>query len=130
MNITGKEYRVLNVVPGRARPLVVKMNTTLSSSLAAKAPGYAKLQRQMHDALRAQHPEWILPNGDCPTCGSYESRLVELLTVSLAPKPAVGTADFSMPGAYAEATKIVFPPSPWEPDSSFMNCFCEQKPTT
>ena len=24
-----------------------------------------RLQREMHDALRAQHPDWILPNGDC-----------------------------------------------------------------
>ena len=40
---------------------------------------YAQLQRVIHDALRAQHPDWILPNGDCPTCDSYESRFAELL---------------------------------------------------
>jgi hypothetical protein len=40
---------------------------------------YAELQRQIHDDLRIQHPEWIKPNGDCPTCESYESRLAELL---------------------------------------------------
>jgi hypothetical protein len=48
-----------------------------------KAPdeigSYAELQRQIHDALRAEHPEWVQPNGDCPTCESYESRLAELL---------------------------------------------------
>jgi len=48
-----------------------------------KAPdeigSYAELQRQIHDALRAEHPEWIQSNGDCPTCESYESRLAELL---------------------------------------------------
>ena len=43
---------------------------------------YAELQRQIHDALRVQHPEWIEPNGDCPTCESYESRLAELLRLS------------------------------------------------
>jgi hypothetical protein len=85
------------------------MNTTLSSSFAEKAPAYPQLQREMHDALRAQHPDWILPNGDSPTCDSYESRLVELLTLSLASKPAVGPADFGMPAACAEARKIVFP---------------------
>jgi hypothetical protein len=40
---------------------------------------YAELQRQIHDALRAEHPEWIQSNGDCPTCESYEARLAELL---------------------------------------------------
>jgi hypothetical protein len=29
-----------------------------------------------------QHPEWIEPTGDCPTCESYESRLAELLGLS------------------------------------------------
>jgi hypothetical protein len=43
---------------------------------------YAQLRRDIHDALRAQHPEWILPNGDCPTCESYESRLAELLRLT------------------------------------------------
>jgi hypothetical protein len=33
----------------------------------------------MHDALRQQHPEWVQPNGDCPTCESYEARFAELL---------------------------------------------------
>jgi hypothetical protein len=43
------------------------MNTTHSSSLAVEVPAYAQLQREMHDALLAQHPDWILPDGDCPT---------------------------------------------------------------
>jgi hypothetical protein len=64
----------------RARePLVVRMNTTASSTLVAEVPAYAQLQREMHDALRAQHPDWILPNGDCPTCESYDARFAELL---------------------------------------------------
>jgi hypothetical protein len=45
---------------------------------------YAQLQRQIHDALRTEHPEWVEPNGDCPTCESYESRLAELLGLSSA----------------------------------------------
>jgi hypothetical protein len=44
---------------------------------------YAQLQRQIHDALRAEHPEWVEPSGNCPTCESYESRLAELLGLSL-----------------------------------------------
>jgi len=45
-------------------------------------PSYTQLQQQIHDALRVQHPEWVEPNGDCPTCESYESRLAELLGLS------------------------------------------------
>ena len=48
-----------------------------------------RLQREMHDALRAQHPDWILANGDCPTCDSYDARFAELLVVSLATERAL-----------------------------------------
>ena len=40
---------------------------------------YNELQQQIHDDLRIQHPEWVEPNGNCPTCDSYELRLTELL---------------------------------------------------
>jgi len=63
------------------------MNTTHSSSLAAEVPAYAQLQRNMHDALLAQHPDWILPNGDCPTCDSYDARFAELLIQTLPTAP-------------------------------------------
>jgi hypothetical protein len=43
---------------------------------------YVQLQRQMHEALRNEHPEWIQPNGECPMCEAYESRLAELLGLS------------------------------------------------
>jgi hypothetical protein len=43
---------------------------------------YSELQQQIHHDLRAQHPEWVEPNGNCPTCESYELRLTELLGVS------------------------------------------------
>ena len=39
----------------------------------------AELRQQIHDDLRVQHPEWVEPNGRCPKCDSYESRLAELL---------------------------------------------------
>jgi hypothetical protein len=41
-----------------------------------------QLRQEIHDALRIQHPEWVEPNGDCPTCESYESRLAALLGLS------------------------------------------------
>ena len=40
---------------------------------------YTELRQQIHDDLRVQHPEWVQPNGECPMCDSYESRLMELL---------------------------------------------------
>jgi hypothetical protein len=40
---------------------------------------YEGLQKDVHEALRAQHPEWILPDGESPICDSYEARLAELL---------------------------------------------------
>jgi hypothetical protein len=59
------------------------MNTTHYSAPAAEVRRYAELQREMHDALRAQHPEWVRPNGDSPICDAYESRFEELLRLSL-----------------------------------------------
>ena len=41
---------------------------------------YIQLQQQIHHALRVQHPDWIEPNGNCPTCDAYESRLADLLS--------------------------------------------------
>ena len=52
-------------------------------SNASRAPhqahSYTELRQQIHDDLRIQHPEWIEPNGECPTCDAYEARLMELL---------------------------------------------------
>ena len=53
-----------------------------SASTSGEIRSYTNLQQQIHDALRVQHPEWVEPNGDCPTCESYESRLAELLRLS------------------------------------------------
>ena len=59
------------------------MNTTMTTNSPAQPPAYVELRREMHHALRAQHPEWIAPNGECPTCESYEQRLARLLNLSL-----------------------------------------------
>jgi hypothetical protein len=40
---------------------------------------FAALQIQIHSDLRAQHPEWIESNGECPICDFYETRLAQLL---------------------------------------------------
>ena len=47
---------------------------------------YSELRQQIHDDLRVQHPEWVQANGECPTCDSYEARLMKLL---LAATPSV-----------------------------------------
>ena len=40
---------------------------------------YTELEQQIHEDLRAQHPEWIEPTGECPTCDEHEAHLRELL---------------------------------------------------
>ena len=61
---------------------------------------YTELQQQIHQDLRVQHPEWVRPNGECPTCDSYELRLAELLGLTqrsnaggTQPSPFLGHAD-------------------------------------
>jgi len=58
------------------------MNTTHPSAPVAEVPWFAELQRRVHDALLVEHPEWIDPNGDCPTCDDYDRRFAQLLTLS------------------------------------------------
>jgi len=43
------------------------------------AKSITELRKQVHDELRVQHPEWVLPNGESPKCEAYEARLLELL---------------------------------------------------
>ena len=40
----------------------------------------ADLRQQIHDDLRTQHPEWVLPNGESPMCDAYEARLMDELS--------------------------------------------------
>ena len=61
---------------------LLTMKTNTLPKATAEIRSYVQLQRQIHDALRVEHPEWVKSNGDCPTCDSYESRLVELLGLS------------------------------------------------
>ncbi len=57
--------------------LLMKMNT--SPVLPGEVQEYVHLQRQIHDALRKEHPEWVEPNGESPMCDSYDARLTEQL---------------------------------------------------
>ena len=97
------------------------MSTTRSSILVAEVPGYAELQREMHDALRAQHPGWIEADGKSPTCDYYESLFAALLVSHRAHARAHyddllnitrterHTANSNIPVGYAEARNMVFP---------------------
>jgi hypothetical protein len=63
-------------------PTFWAMKTNAVKKVTNEIRSYAQLQRRIHDALRVEHPEWVEPNGDCPTCESYELRLAELLGLS------------------------------------------------
>jgi len=47
--------------------------------MSDKIRSYAELRELIRVSLRAQHPEWVEPNGDSPICDSYEARFAELL---------------------------------------------------
>jgi hypothetical protein len=59
--------------------MVLLMKTNTSPVLPGEAQEYVHLQRQIHDALRKEHPEWVEPNGESPMCDFYEARLTEQL---------------------------------------------------
>ena len=42
---------------------------------------YAELQKQLHNDLLVQHPEWIDSDGSCPTCDEYDRRLAQLISM-------------------------------------------------
>ena len=62
--------------------MVLAMKTNTSPAVPGEVQPYVQLQHEIHDALRKEHPEWIKPNGECPTCEDYESRLAQLLGLS------------------------------------------------
>jgi len=62
--------------------MVLAMKTDASRRATKEVEPYVRLQRQMHEALLREHPEWVQPNGECPMCEAYESRLAELLGLS------------------------------------------------
>ena len=60
------------------------MNATSLPALTEEAAPYVALQREMHDALLTQHPEWIERDGNCSKCDDYDRRFAQLLSLSLA----------------------------------------------
>jgi hypothetical protein len=76
VDIQFRTWTERNLQPNSQSPEYMVLKTL---SAANEVPGYTQLQQQIHDALRAQHPEWVQPNGDSPTCDAYEWRLAELL---------------------------------------------------
>ena len=52
-------------------------------SLAVEAPAYVALQREMHDTVLMQHPEWIERDGNSPKCNDYDRRFAQLLSFFL-----------------------------------------------
>src|SRR5436309_13444754 len=60
-------------------PRTALESLTKPAGVPHQAHTYRELRQQIHDDLRIQHPEWIQPNGECPTCDAYEARLMELL---------------------------------------------------
>jgi hypothetical protein len=40
---------------------------------------YVQLRERMHEALAAQHPEWIEAGGESPMLALYDARFAELL---------------------------------------------------
>jgi hypothetical protein len=64
------------------------MNATPLPALPVEAAAYVALQREMHDALLRQHPEWMERDGNCPKCDEYDHRLARLLSLFLTFKHA------------------------------------------
>ena len=63
-----------------------------TSSSAVEIHSYAQLQQRIHDDLRVQHPEWVEPDGNCPTCESYERRLAESIGLLQSSERELATA--------------------------------------
>jgi hypothetical protein len=67
---------------------VLAARMVVSKSVGHPAHTVAELQRQIHEDLRRQHPEWIEPGGGSPMCDFYEARLRRLLETCARSGPA------------------------------------------
>jgi 23S rRNA maturation mini-RNase III len=74
--------------------MVLLMKKNPSPVLPGEVREYVHLQRQIHDALRKEHPEWVEPNGESPICDSYEARLTEQLETFTRRGSNARTGDF------------------------------------
>ena len=57
----------------------IQLDKTSRANAPHEIHTYAELRQQIHDDLRAQHPDWIQPDGQSPMCDSYEARLMQVL---------------------------------------------------
>jgi hypothetical protein len=73
------------------------LNLHWGNNMSDQIHSFGDLQQQIHQDLRIQHPDWVEPNGDCPRCDSYESRLADLLGLSQTPN-AVRMSGLTLPG--------------------------------
>lgn len=78
VNLQLRTWTQRNLQPNSQPPKCMGLKTV---SAANEVLAYTQLQQQIHDALRAQHPEWVQPDGDSPTCDAYEWRFAELLRI-------------------------------------------------
>lgn len=75
---------------------------------------YTALRKRMHDALAAEHPEWIEDDGGSPMLDLYDARFAQLLTRLESPKDGRATvrtapqdsAPFPMRGVTPRAKRI------------------------
>jgi len=59
------------------------MNAPTLPALPVEAAPYVALQREMHDALLRQHPEWMERDGNCSKCDEYDRRFARSLSLFL-----------------------------------------------
>ena len=52
---------------------------------------YRELQRQLHEDLLAQHPEWIDADGNCSMCDDYDRRLAQLISIFKSQSKTIAT---------------------------------------
>ena len=72
---------------------------------------YADLLQQIRNALRLQHPEWILPNGQSPICDSYEARLIKSFPTSIPTKSSgnmVAVSDLPIVANAKNSSFVIF----------------------
>jgi len=70
------------------KKIVLAARMVASKSVGHPTHTVAELQRQIHDDLRRQHPEWIEPSGESSMCDFYEERLSQLLETCARSSPA------------------------------------------
>jgi hypothetical protein len=68
----------------QAHKLKPKLARSLNSpftGMSKQICTYTELRKEIGEALRRQHPEWIQANGKSPWCDLYESRFADMLAL-------------------------------------------------